>query len=345
VTGQVLEVRNLSKLFGQVRAVDDLSFAVAPGRVTGFLGPNGAGKTTTMRCLLGLVAPTSGEVLVGGRRYRDLDEPLRTVGAVLESSSFHPGRSARHHLRYLAEAIGAGSARVGEVIEMVGMQEYAGRRVGGFSLGMRQRLGLAQAMLGDPSVLLLDEPANGLDPGGVAWLRGFLRALAAEGRTVLVSSHVLGEVQQTADDIVLLARGRLVTSGALADLEAAQSSVLVRSSHRDRLADLLRSAGPGSASPAGPGSASPAGPGPEPVGPDGLQVSGWSTDEVGRLAHREGVEVLELSNQPGALERLFLQLTGEGAVPPDGVAPGAAGAPPTPSPSPPAGQAPGDGPW
>ena len=295
MTGQVLEVRNLSKWFGQVRAVDDLTFDVAPGRVTGFLGPNGAGKTTTLRCLLGLVSPTSGDVLIGGQRYRDLDHPLRTVGAVLESSSFHPGRSARNHLTYLAQALGVGPDRVRDVIAMVGMQEYADRRAGGFSLGMRQRLGLAQAMLGDPEVLLLDEPSNGLDPGGVAWLRGFLRTLAAEGRTVLVSSHVLGEVQQTADDIVLLARGRLVTRGALADLEAAQTSVLVRSTDRDRLAGLLAH--------------QDSTPAVEAVGGDGLRIAGWTTDEIGRLAHREGVELLELSNQPGALERLFLELT------------------------------------
>ena len=319
MTGQVLEVRNLSKWFGQTQAVDDLSFDVAPGRVTGFLGPNGAGKTTTLRCLLGLVAPSSGEVLVGGRRYRDLDKPLRHVGAVLESSSFHPGRSARNHLKFLAQALGVGAHRVDEVIAMVGMQEYADRRVSGFSLGMRQRLGLAQAMIGNPGVLLLDEPTNGLDPGGVAWLRGFLRALAAEGRTVLVSSHVLGEVQQTADDIVLLARGRLVTRGSLAELEAAQSAVLVRSSDRDRLGSLLAANAPAGGWAGRPGL--------EPVGPDGLHVSGWTTDDVGRLAHREGVELLELSTQPGALERLFLQLTSESAVPP-GPPPGAAAPPP-----------------
>ncbi len=316
MTGQVLEVQGLSKYFGSTQAVDSLTFEVAPGRVTGFLGPNGAGKTTTLRCLLGLVAPTSGQVLVGGRAYRDLEKPLHVVGAVLESSSFHPGRSARNHLRFLAEVLGEGRQRVDEVIAMVGMQEYADRRVGGYSLGMRQRLGLAQAMIGNPGVLVLDEPSNGLDPGGVAWLRGFLRALAAEGRTVLISSHVLGEVQQIADDIVLLARGRLVTRGPLAELEAAQSSVLVRSSDRDRLATAL-----GASAPVGGWAGQP---GVEPFGPDGLHVSGWTTDDVGRLAHREGIELLELSKQPGALERLFLQLTGEAAAPPP-VDPSAAG--------------------
>jgi ABC-2 type transport system ATP-binding protein len=204
---------------------------------------------------------------------------------------------------------------VDEVVAMVGMQEYADRRVGGYSLGMRQRLGLAQAMLGDPAVLVLDEPSNGLDPGGVAWLRGFLRALAGEGRTVLISSHVLGEVQQVADDIVLLARGRLVTRGSLLELEAAQSSVLVRASDRDRLAEVLTAAAP-------PGGWAGR-PGLEPAGADGLHVSGWTTDDVGRVAHREGIELFELSKQAGALERLFLQLTGEAGVPPD------AGASPT----------------
>ena len=314
MAGEALEVRGLTKLFGPVRAVDDLSFTVSPGRVTGFLGPNGAGKTTTLRCLLGLVTPTSGVALVGGRAYRDLETPLRTVGAVLESSSFHPGRTARSHLTYLAQALGAGRPRVGEVIAMVGMEEYADRRVGGFSLGMRQRLGLAQAMLGDPGVLVLDEPANGLDPGGVAWLRRLLRALAAEGRTVLVSSHVIGEVQQTADDIVLLARGRLVTRGALAELESARSTVLVRTPDRDRLAAAVGTAGQAATDGSGA-------PGVEPYGEDGLRVHGWTTDDLGRLAHQEGVVLLELSNQPGALERLFLELTATPTEPPAGEVP------------------------
>ena len=295
--GLALEVSGLSKRFGGVQAVDGLSFTVPPGRVTGFLGPNGAGKTTTLRCLLGLVRPTSGQVLVGGRPYAELDDPLRVVGAALEAASFHPGRSARNHLLFLARAAGLPVSRVDEVLAVVGIAEYADRRVGGYSLGMRQRLGLAQALLGDPSVLVLDEPANGLDPAGIAWLRGFLRSLAAEGRTVLISSHVLGEVQQTVDEVVVIARGRLVTQGRLADLERAQASVLVRSPERDALAALIRESGRD-------GTVTE-------QGTDALHVSGWGTDELGRLAHRAGLELHELTNEPGDLERLFLELTQE----------------------------------
>jgi ABC-2 type transport system ATP-binding protein len=295
--GLPLEIHGLSKQFGAVRAVDDLSFAVAPGVVTGFLGPNGAGKTTTLRCLLGLVEPTAGRALVGGRRYRDIERPLRVVGAALEAASFHPGRTARGHLAYLAQASGIPRERVDEALRLVGMVQYADRRVGGYSLGMRQRLGLAQALLGDPGVLVLDEPANGLDPAGIAWLRQFLRGLAAEGRTVLVSSHVLSEVQQTVDEVVVLARGRLVTQGRLADLEASQASVLVRSPDRDRLATAL-------AAETADGAVTPA-------GVDGLHVRGWTTADVGRVAHRAGVELHELSNEPGDLERMFLELTRE----------------------------------
>ena len=294
-TGLTLEVRGLRKRFGVVQAVDDLTFSVPPGTVTGFLGPNGAGKTTTLRCLLGLVRPTAGDTLVGGQPYRDLDEPLRVVGAALEAASFHPGRSARNHLRFLAQAADLPSSRVDEVLRVVGIGEYADRRVGGYSLGMRQRLGLAQALLGDPGVLVLDEPANGLDPAGIAWLRGFLRALAAEGRTVLVSSHVLSEVQQTVDEIVMIARGRLVVQGRLTELEQAQASVRVRSPERDRLADALREAG-------GDGTVSE-------EGVDVLHVTGWTSEAVGHLAHNRGLELHELANEPGDLERLFLQLT------------------------------------
>ncbi len=296
-TGLPLEIAGLSKHFGPVRAVDDLTFSVAPGVVTGFLGPNGAGKTTTLRCLLGLVQPSAGHAWVGGRPYRELESPMRTVGAALEAASFHPGRSARDHLRFLAQAGGIPAVRVAEVLRLVGIEEYADRRVGGFSLGMRQRLGLAQALLGDPGVLVLDEPANGLDPAGIAWLRGFLRALAAEGRTVLVSSHVLSEVQQTVDEVVVIARGRLVTQGRLRDLEAAQATVLVRTPERSRLAAALTEARHGTTV--------------AEDGDSGLAVHGWSTDDIGRLAFAAGVELHELSNQPGDLERLFLDLTSE----------------------------------
>ncbi len=295
-TGVTLEIGGPHKRFGAVQAVDDLTFTVPPGAVTGFLGPNGAGKTTTLRCLLGLVRPTAGRALVDGRAYRDLEEPLRHVGAALEAASFHPGRSARDHLRYLAQAAGLAPSRVDEVLALVGIAEYADRRVGGFSLGMRQRLGLASALLGDPSVLVLDEPANGLDPAGIAWLRTFLRSLAAEGRTVLVSSHVLSEVQQTVDEVVVIARGRLVTQGRLSELEQAQASVRVRSPDRDRLAEALRVTAQGTVAEGGG---------------DALHVTGWSTDAVGRLAHAHGLELHELADEPGDLERLFLQLTQE----------------------------------
>ena len=215
-----ISVRGLTKRFGSIEAVDDLTFEVPPGQVTGFLGPNGAGKTTTLRMALGLVTPTAGEVLIGGRRYQDLDQPRRVVGAAVEAMAAHPGRRARSHLGVLAAAAGATPARVDEVLEMVGLTDARERRVGGFSLGMRQRLGLASALLGDPQYLLLDEPANGLDPAGIAWLRGRMRDLALEGRTVLVSSHVLSEVAQTADHVVILNAGRLRYAGPLADLDA-----------------------------------------------------------------------------------------------------------------------------
>ncbi len=292
-TGYRIDVSGLSKMFGTLKALDGLTFAVRPGVVTGFLGPNGAGKTTTLRCLLGLITPTAGSATIDGTAYRDLTDPIGTVGAVLESSSFHPGRSALAHLEWVALAGGVDPARAGTLLEQVGLAEVAHRRVGGFSLGMRQRLGLAQALLGDPRVLILDEPANGLDPAGIAWLRGFLRSLAAEGRTVLVSSHVLSEMQQTVDDVVVVQRGRLVWQGLLAELEAGQSAVLVRTpdSHG------LRSALPGHS---------------VEEQPDGrLRVTGGTTEEVGHAAFVAGVEVHELVAETGALERLFLDMTAD----------------------------------
>ena len=291
--GLAVDVAGLTKRFGDVLALDDLTFSVRPGVVTGFLGPNGAGKTTTLRCLLGLVAPTSGTATVGDRPYRDLERPLQTVGAALEAASFHPGRTARAHLQVMALAAGLAPARADELLAQVGLTEYAGRRVGGYSLGMRQRLALAQALLGDPPVLLLDEPANGLDPAGIAWLRQFLRGLAAQGRTVLVSSHVLSEVQQTVDEVVVVARGRLVRQGSLASLDAGPTAVLVRTPTPEALRDALA---------------------PLPVTEvDGrLRVEGRTTDEVGHLAHQHGVELHELSAEASHLERTFLELTGEG---------------------------------
>jgi ABC-2 type transport system ATP-binding protein len=219
-------VRGLVKRFGAVCAVDGLSFGVEPGRVTGFLGPNGAGKTTTLRVLLGLVRPDGGAALIDGRRYVELAQPRRAVGAVLEVGGFHPGRRARDQLRILGRPAGIPVARVDEVLDQVGLADAAGRRVGTYSLGMRQRLGLAGALLGDPPVLVLDEPANGLDPEGMAWLRGLLRSLAGEGRTILVSSHLLSEVAQTVDDVVIIGAGQLRYAGALAELAAGSDGSL-----------------------------------------------------------------------------------------------------------------------
>jgi ABC-2 type transport system ATP-binding protein len=220
-----IELHHVRKSYGPVRAVDDLSFTVQSGTVTAFLGPNGAGKTTTLRVLLGLVAPDGGAATIGGRRYADLPSPLTAVGAVLEGAAFHPGRSARIHLRALCLAAGLPGSRVAQVLDEVDLTAAADRRVGGFSLGMRQRLALASAMVGDPDVLVLDEPANGLDPTGIHWLRGFLRAKAADGRTVLVASHVLAEMEHTADRVVIVDRGRLAAEGAVADLSAGRSGL------------------------------------------------------------------------------------------------------------------------
>jgi ABC-2 type transport system ATP-binding protein len=293
--GHRIDVVGLTKRFGAVTALDDLTFSVQPGVVTGFLGPNGAGKTTTLRCLLGLVTPTSGAATVDGRPYRDLERPLATVGAALEAADFHPGRSARAHLQVIALAGGVPLDRVDLLLGLVGLEEYADRRVGGYSLGMRQRLGLAQALLGDPPVLILDEPANGLDPAGISWLRQLLRSLAREGRTVLVSSHVLSEVQQTVDDIVVIARGRLVRQGSLASLASGPTAVLLRTPTPERLGDALA-----------PYVVTSLG--------DRLRVEGCTTDEVGRLAHVHGVELHELSAEPSDLEKVFLDLTRDGVA-------------------------------
>jgi ABC-2 type transport system ATP-binding protein len=297
VEGHRIDVVGLTKHFGETVALDDLSFSVRPGVVTGFLGPNGAGKTTTLRCLLGLVTPTSGTATIDGRRYRDLERPVQVAGSALEASDFHPGRTARAHLQVLALAAGIDPARADALLAQVGLSDAATRRVGGFSLGMRQRLALAQALLGDPPVLILDEPANGLDPAGIAWLRGFLRALAAEGRTILVSSHVLSEVKQTVDDVVVITRGRLVRQGALADLDSGPSAVLVRTPS----VELLRGCLPGDHVEALP---------------DGrLRVRGRTPQEVGHLAFTAGVELHELSPEASDLEQVFLALTNDAGPP------------------------------
>jgi ABC-2 type transport system ATP-binding protein len=221
----VITVTHLSKSFGRVHAVEDLSFTVGPGSVTGFLGPNGAGKTTTLRMILGLVEPSSGNATIGGRPYAALSAPIATVGAVLEATAFHPGRSARVHLRALCVAAGIPAGRADQVLREAGLLDAADRRVGGFSLGMRQRLAVASALLGDPAVLILDEPANGLDPEGIQWLRLSLRALAAEGRTVLVSSHVLAEMEKTADRVIIVRAGRLVAEGSIGELVGGRSGL------------------------------------------------------------------------------------------------------------------------
>ncbi|CAN5231807.1 ATP-binding cassette domain-containing protein [soil metagenome] len=291
--GHRIDVVGLSKQFGATTALDDLTFSVTPGRVTGFLGPNGAGKTTTLRCLLGLVTPTGGSATIDSLPYRDLDHPLTVVGSALEASDFHPGRTARDHLIWFALAGGIDRGRVEATLAQVGLTDVARRRVGGFSLGMRQRLALAQALLGDPKVLILDEPANGLDPAGIAWLRGLLRARAGEGHTVLISSHVLSEVQQTVDEVVVINRGRLVRQGRLADLDTGPTAVLVRTPTPDRLRDALAGAEIETL----------------PLGV--LRVSGRTTEEFGHLAFKAGVELYELSPEAGHLEQLFLQMTGE----------------------------------
>ncbi|WP_299518556.1 ATP-binding cassette domain-containing protein [uncultured Serinicoccus sp.] len=291
-SGTGISVRGLTKTFGSFTAVDDLSFEVAPARVTGFLGPNGAGKTTTLRMLLGLVRPTSGEALIGGRRYADLSPPMVTVGAALEATGFHPGRSGRNHLRVLAASHGIPDRRVDELLELVGIPAAARKKAGGYSMGMRQRLGLAAALLGDPDVLLLDEPANGLDPEGIRWMRGFMRHLAQEqGKTVLVSSHLLGEVEQTVEDVVIIANGRMARQGTIDELRG-EPAVLVRVADPAGLAGVLQEAG-------------------LEVQPEdgGLRVSGADGARIGEAAHAAGHAVHELRPLRTDLERLFLELT------------------------------------
>lgn len=293
--GIPIEISGLTKRFGAVTAVEDLSFTVRPGRVTGFLGPNGAGKTTTLRTLLGLERPTAGTATIGGARYRDLPRPLETVGAALDAA-FHPGRTARNHLRVTATAAGIRAHRIDEVLAQVGMSEFADRRVGGYSLGMRQRLALATTLLGDPRVLVLDEPINGLDPEGIVWIRGFLQSLAAEGRTVLVSSHLLSEVQQSVDDVVIISRGRLVKSGPLSDLEFdASPRTIVDSPEPARLAAALDQAGLEYIE-----------------GNHGLIVSESDPGVVGHAAFVGGVELSALHRQASGLEESFLALVNGG---------------------------------
>ena len=296
----MIAVESLTKRYGGTAVVDDLTFEVRPGRVTGFLGPNGAGKTTTLRMILGLAHPTSGSATIDGRPYRALDEPARTVGAVLERSGFHPGRRARDHLRAVARAARIPDSRADETLEIVALQKAAGRRAGQYSLGMRQRLALATALLGDPRILILDEPANGLDPQGIRWLRDFLRWYASQGRTVLVSSHVLAEMAQTADAVIVIARGRVVAEGPIAELIAGRGgAVEVRSPGAKRLAAALRSRGLGV----------------ERSGDHTLVVTGADAAAVGDLALSEGVAIHGLRERSASLEDVFFELTGEGSAP------------------------------
>jgi ABC-2 type transport system ATP-binding protein len=293
--GSTISIEHLTKRFGDVVAVDDLSFTVEPGRVTGFLGPNGAGKTTTLRCLLGLVGPTSGTATIGGRAYHDTPTPARVVGAALEATGFHPGRSARNHLRVLARAGGIHEQRCDDVLGLVGLGDVRDRAVGGFSLGMRQRLQLAAALLGDPGVLVLDEPANGLDPEGIAWLRAFLRHLAGQGRTVLVSSHMLSEVEQTVDEVVIIARGRFVRACPLTDLTDQGLRLVVRTPQASELTAVLGTLAPQSH---------------VTLQDDGsLLIEHVEAPLIGRAALDAGAELHELRPATSDLEEVFLSLT------------------------------------
>jgi ABC-2 type transport system ATP-binding protein len=290
----VLSAVDLTKRFAGVAAVDDLSFDVQAGSITGFLGPNGAGKTTTMRMLLGLAAPTAGSALVFGRPFRELERPGTRVGAVLEAADLHPGRTARDHLRVLAPLVDAPTSRVDEVLGLVDLTTAADRRTRGYSLGMRQRLSLAAALLGDPEVLILDEPANGLDPEGVRWLRDFLSAFAAEGRTAFVSSHLLAEVEHTVDRVVIIDRGRLVAESSLAELTARLAGTIrVEAARPDVLAGALKDAGIPAERVNGV-----------------LHVHGATADRIGAIALAAGVELRQLVTDRSSLEEVFLELTG-----------------------------------
>jgi ABC-2 type transport system ATP-binding protein len=293
--GQIV-VSGLTKQYRNVRAVDNLSFVVEPGRVTGFLGPNGAGKTTTLRMVLNLVTPTAGTATIGGHRYADVADPLKLVGAILEASAAHKGRTARNHLRCVAAAGGFPTSRVDEVLELVGLNTAAKRKFRGYSLGMKQRLGIAQALLGNPEVLILDEPANGLDPEGIRWMRGLLQGLAQQGRTVLVSSHLLSEMEVLADDVVIIAAGKLVTQGTVDKIigqGSTQVTVRVRTPNIQELVTAVREAG---------GAISP--------NPSGAHmITGLDAPAVGKLALKAGVELHELVAERPDLEHVFIELT------------------------------------
>ncbi|TMR02177.1 ATP-binding cassette domain-containing protein [Actinomadura soli] len=290
-----IEVRGVRKQYGRVLAVDGLSFTVPPGRVTGFAGPNGAGKSTTLRLILGLDAPDEGSALIGGRPYRGLRTPLREVGALLDAGAIHPGRRADDHLLWLAHSNGLPVRRVREVLEQVGLAQVARRRAGGFSLGMRQRLGIAAALLGDPPALMFDEPVNGLDPEGVHWIRGLLRGLAAQGRTVLVSSHLMSELEDTADHFVVVGRGRLLADAAVRDVRdaASEGRYVLRTPRPPEAAGPLRSAGAAVTV----------------SGPDSLIVGGLAADRIAALVTAAGVTFSELTAHRASLEEAYLRLT------------------------------------
>jgi ABC-2 type transport system ATP-binding protein len=297
----MIEARGLVKRYGSTMAVNDLSFSIRPGLVTGFLGPNGAGKTTTMRMILGLDAPTQGSATVAGRSYRDLPAPMREVGALLDAKALHGGRRARDHLLCLAHSNGIPRSRVEEVLRIVGLEGVARRRAKGFSMGMGQRLGIASALLGDPAVLIFDEPVNGLDPDGIHWVRTLLRALAAEGRTVLVSSHLMSEMALTADHLLVIGKGRLIADTSVDEFvrSSSQQSVYVRSPQAAELAARCRQAG---ATVAGPDAG---------TDPDVIEITGMDSAEVGRLAAAHGIALSELIPVRASLEEAFMELTRE----------------------------------
>jgi ABC-2 type transport system ATP-binding protein len=293
----VIEVRHLTKRFGPVLAVDQLSFELQSGTATGFLGPNGAGKTTTLRMILGLVRPTDGTAVINGRSYHELENPFREVGAVLEASSAHPARTARDHLQIQAINAGLPASRVDHVLAQVELKGAADRKVRGFSLGMRQRLGLATALIGDPQILILDEPTNGLDPEGVRWLRNLLRSLVDEGRTVLVSSHILAEVAQTVDMVVIIDRGRLVTQSTLQEMTAgANEPVRVRTPEPDTLQRALAGAGISATITA----------------PNQVAVAEATAEQIGRIAAERQIPIFGMTSEVASLEDVFLRLTSDG---------------------------------
>ena len=292
-----IEVSNLTKVYEGRPAVDDLSFAIAWGQVSGFLGPNGAGKSTTMRMILGLARPTSGAATLDGMRFDQLDRPAAVVGALLDTKQFHPLRSGRNHLRVYADAARIPDSRIEEVLELVELTEAADRKVGAFSLGMKQRLGLATALLGDPRILVLDEPANGLDPSGIRWLRSFLREFVRNDRAAFVSSHLLGEVAQMADEVIVIARGRLVVQAPVHELVVhADAGVRARSEEPERLRSVVEALGARA----------------ELVSHDTILARGIAVEEVGRAAARDQIVLYGLASEEGSLEDIFLQLTGPG---------------------------------